>query len=104
MSQVTNEELPSLLIEIGQWAQVTFPDEGVAGKLIHLKEEVQELIDAPNDRDEWADCFLLLFDAARKQGLSFNDVANAINLKFQKNKLRTWTQDQPGVYHHVKAA
>jgi len=32
--------------------------------LLHLKDEVQELLDNPDDKMEWADCTLLLLDAA----------------------------------------
>lgn len=101
-SQITNDELPYLLQEIGAFAAKTFPKETVQGKLEHLQEEVVELRAEPDDMGEWADCFTLLFDAARQQGLTFNQIANAILAKYKKNKGRTWVENANGVYHHVK--
>lgn len=101
---IEDHELPALLREVGEWAQKTFPDESVKGKLLHLREEVDELLEAPGDEGEWADCFLLLFDAARKQGLAFNDVANMILRKYKKNRARKRKAEPDGVYHHVKEA
>ena len=55
--------------EIGKFSDEKF---GIrtnpAGPLNHLKEEVQELLDAigkENEEEEWADCLLLLIDAFR---------------------------------------
>ena len=94
--------MKELLSEIAVWAEQTFPNEGVTGKLAHLKEEIEELLDDPTNLDEWADCFLLLFDAARKQGIEYDDIAAAMRAKFERNKLRRWVEDMPGIYHHVR--
>jgi predicted house-cleaning noncanonical NTP pyrophosphatase (MazG superfamily) len=97
-----HENYPELMHEIGAWAAVTFPDYSVQGKLEHLEEEVLELMAQPDDLEEWADCFILLFDAARKKGLSHTDILSAIRAKHEKNKARKWAQSTNGVYHHIK--
>lgn len=66
------------------------PEErGCLGPLRHLQEEVKELIDNPNDKLEWADCFLLLLDAARRKGYSMDDLVTFANGKLAINKTRS---------------
>ena len=96
---VTFEEL---LRDTGEWADINLPNEDVVGKLTHLKEEVDEVLATPDDVEEWADCFMLLYDALRKQGLPFREVQTAMERKLEKNRLRVWEETSPGVYHHVK--
>lgn len=99
----TQPDLWSVLAAMGIWADATFPREGVAQKLEHLSEELTELRSDPCDLEEWADCFSLLFDAARKHKLSPEQITLSIRDKFEKNKLRKWDDGgQNGVYHHVK--
>lgn len=94
--------LRDLLIEIGEWAEKTFKSEDARGKILHLREEVDELLENLSDEEEWADCFLLLFDGARKQGFTFEQITELIYRKYQKNLTRTWKEEAGGVYHHVK--
>lgn len=70
--------------------------------LKHLLEEVQELIDNPDDEMEWADCFLLLLDAAWRKGYSVDDLRKFASRKLKINKKRTWTKRKDGVFKHVK--
>jgi predicted house-cleaning noncanonical NTP pyrophosphatase (MazG superfamily) len=67
-----------------------------------LQEEVKELIDNPNDEAEWADCFLLLLDAARRKGHSVDDLVKFANAKLEINKARSWKQNENGVFKHIK--
>lgn len=71
------------------------------GPLHHLKEEVQELIDNPKDEMEWADCFLLLLDAAWRNGHSLQDLLDFSERKLEINKNREWKLDKNGVYKHI---
>ena len=70
--------------------------------LIHLKEEVNELIENPNDEMEWADCFLLLLDAAWRKGYSVDNLVEFASKKLEINKKRTWKKRSDGVYKHVE--
>ena len=70
--------------------------------LKHLQEEVQELIDNPNDTMEWADCFLLLLDAAWRKGYTIDDLVEFSSQKLKINKKRKWDKKADGTYKHVK--
>ena len=72
------------------------------GPLRHLQEEVVELIENPDDHMEWADCFLLLLDAAWRKGHSVEDLFDFARQKLEINKKRTWAKKANGVYNHVK--
>lgn len=72
------------------------------GPLHHLQEEVRELIDNTNDKMEWADCFLLLLDAAWRKGYTIDDLVEFAKLKLEINKTRSWKKDKNGVYKHIK--
>ena len=91
------------------WSGQTFgfdypahPRAGV-GSLHHCAEEVQELIDDPSDKEEWADVFILLFDAASRRGIPFSDIMDWVEAKYEKNTKRKWGEpDENGVVHHIK--
>jgi len=89
---------------IGQWSEVTFDDASPVPKLHHLKREVDELLAEPYDRFEYADCLILLVDAARKAGLSADTLVETAFEKMEINKRRVWVEDDNGVSHHLVAA
>lgn len=66
-----------------------------------LQDEVKELIKNPKDQLEWADCFLLLTDAAARYGYSLTDLVKFGKKKLAINKKRTWKKMRNGVYQHV---
>ncbi len=107
--------------EITKWQKETFSKATPVSKLIHLagdksEGEVRELINAINDEDhlidhekmratkmEFADCFFLLFGAASAYGMSYQNIVDAIDDKFQINKARKWGKpDANGVVNHIK--
>ncbi|MEW6156768.1 MAG: dATP/dGTP pyrophosphohydrolase domain-containing protein [Verrucomicrobiota bacterium] len=94
--------LQQLQQEIGAWSEMTFDDETPLPKLHHLRQEVAELIAAPYDKTEYADCLILLIDAARKAGISAEELIRAADEKMEINRRRTWSEpDQNGVVHHL---
>ena len=70
--------------------------------LRHLAKEVKELLVSPNDPMEWADCFLLLLDAAQRQGFTVDDLTNFAIQKLAINKKRDWTKQPDGTFRHVE--
>jgi len=100
-----------LFEKIVAWQNKTFPGATAESKVHHLTEEVQELLsDIQNGATtddlelEFADCFLLLFGAAQKVNLDYNDLVNAIEKKFKINTERDWGKpDENGVVKHVKS-
>ena len=95
--------------EITEWQKETFKKATPLSKLAHLKQEIEELeTDLINDnkerRLEFADCFLLLFGAAQADGMSYEDIINCIDEKFQIVKKRKWGKpDKNGVVNHIKS-
>lgn len=76
-------------------------ERGCLGPLHHLKEEIQELILSPNDTMEWADCYLLLMDAARRNGFNTNDLLRFAEAKLTINQTRVWKKTENEVFKHI---
>lgn len=113
-------EVQKLMDDIHQWADKTFgPERTVEAPLHHLKKEAQEVIDeiyegkwtsaledtASRDKikEEFADCFILILNAASKYGMDFYDLMTEAETKMEKNKLRKWGKpDENGVVEHIR--
>lgn len=99
---------PSQFIIVTTWQSETFPKATALSKIHHLKQEIVELYsdiisDNKERRLEFADCFLLLFGAAKADGMSYEDIINAIDEKMNINFKRNWgTPDENGVVNHIK--
>lgn len=94
--------------QIKQWQEETFPNANPLSKIAHLKEEILEVEEAisnnlPSKKSEYADCFLLLFGAAASDGLTYDDICQAIDDKMEINKSRKWGKpNKLGVVNHIK--
>lgn len=107
------EKLQNLQDDIAKWSDLTFgSDDRSIGILNHLKEEVDEVIDAKNlfkqnptlinqkkMASEFADCLILILDAARKNQLNTNELIKAAKKKMDINKNRKWEQKNNKGYH-----
>lgn len=89
--------MEQLFKEINLWAEKTFPDQTVEGKLNHLRKEIDELdVEVLNDmfsdnaKEELADCFILLFSVGYRMGLTLEDLITEMNKKLEINKKRKW--------------
>jgi NTP pyrophosphatase (non-canonical NTP hydrolase) len=95
--------------EISAWQKQTFGQATPLSKIAHLAEELEELVEDlksknPERRLEFADCFFLLFGAAAAYGMTYQDICNAIQEKFEINKARKWgIPDENGVVKHIKS-
>ena len=84
-----------------EWSNNAFGlpcERGPQGPLKHLLLEVQEALDAPDDLEEYADCLILVLDAARRAGFSKDELIEASILKVRKNEKRQWPKtgsDEP---------
>lgn len=91
--------LNSMIDRCGAWAERNFPKSTPESICEHLRREVIELTERPNDSEEAADCILLLFHLAYKNNWNLEQ---AIIDKFEKNKARKWGRpDVQGVVEHV---
>lgn len=93
---------------ICKWQTETFRQATALSKILHLKQEIEELIieikfDGIDKKLEFADCFILLFGAASSEGMTYEDICNAIQEKFEINKTRKWGKaDKNGIVKHIK--
>lgn len=86
-------QLNALAADQSQWSQATFgtdAERGPLGALRHLEKEARETQEAPQDSEEYADCFLLILDAARRAGISPLQLIEAAQRKMVINRARTW--------------
>jgi NTP pyrophosphatase (non-canonical NTP hydrolase) len=120
------KKLQKLMDDIREWSDGTF---GEAQRTIpilhHLKKEVPEAIEAVRQKEkvehdasvgvgefyrksnkaalEFADCFMLILDAASHFGLSASDLLQVTKIKLEINKDRKWGKpDENGVVEHIK--
>jgi NTP pyrophosphatase (non-canonical NTP hydrolase) len=99
-----------LFEEITAWQKQTFKKATALSAAKHLQEETEELVSDLEDSalrgdtlNEYADCFMLLFGSARLFGLSYEQICEAINRKFEVNKVRKWGEvNEQGYVKHVE--
>jgi hypothetical protein len=78
--------------ELSEWSQKTFgsdEERGPIGSLRHLKLEAEEAIQS-GERDEYADCLILILDAARRGGFTCSDLIDEALKKLEVCKTRTY--------------
>lgn len=101
-------EFEDLASDHAAWSQATFgsdSERGPVGPLRHLEKEAREAAENPTDRSEYADCFLLILDAARRAGIKPRELVKAAQAKLEVNKRRTWPKSEPDMpVEHVEAA
>lgn len=87
------------------WARRTFPTTTVESTLKHLVRETGEVLKDPADIVEWADCYLLLMNAAAIAGHPVSAIVEAAKAKAAVNRSRKWgAPDADGVVEHVREA
>ena len=97
-----------LFKEVTDWQKETFKEIKTLPLLKHLSDEVDETYGAVlfhilDKHLEFADCFILLMGAAKADGMTYEDICNAISEKLEINKKRVWGEpDSNGVINHVK--
>ena len=74
-----------------QWSQRTFgPGTRLRGVINHIKEELEEVAEKPNDLTEWADIIILALDGASRQGFTGQQIIDAVRFKQSLNVARDW--------------
>lgn len=88
--------------QLAEWSQKTFgtdQERGPIGPLKHLAKEVKESLEKPSEVMEYADCLILVFDAARRAGFDREALRVAVNQKLKINLARKWpkptSSDEP---------
>ena len=92
-----------------EWTKKVFPKSTSRGALLHAKREIDETIaDIDNSVDnetkvtEYADIICCVISSADKEGISPEDIVNAMYNKLQVNKEREWKDNGDGSYSHIK--
>ena len=86
----------------GEWSDAQFGGQTLEGKLAHLVKETVELCGAPHDIMEYADCFMLLLDVARKANITADALLDAAYEKLAINRQRKWDKpNEDGSVEHV---
>lgn len=74
-----------------EWSEATFgPGRRTLGVLDHIRKELAEIEDAPDDVEEWVDVIILAFDGALRAGWNPQEIIDAIKAKQDKNERRSW--------------
>lgn len=77
--------------DLADWQEETFgPSSDISGVLAHIRKELVEVKESPDDLSEYADLIILTLDAARRRGFLGSEIVNAIYRKALVNKSRTW--------------
>lgn len=92
-----------LQANLREWTEKQFPTRNLHSILAHLHKEIAELEQKPDDMYEFADCFMLLFDAASFQNKRMSDIFIAIEQKLEINKKRKWGEpNSEGFTEHIR--
>lgn len=85
-----------------KWSIETFGKSSLESNIDHLRDELAEVIETPEDIEEWADVMLLYMNALSFAGHTMDDVLEAVHKKYEKNKKRKWGKpDERGVVKHI---
>ena len=83
-----------------------FPLATWQGSLIHAKEELDEIIDEPDDAKaviEYADVVMCVITSIYQHGFTLEQIAQGLKEKAEINKGRTWRFIEDGKYYkHIK--
>ena len=100
------DKFSDLVVDQAEWSQATFGSDivrGPIGALKHLEKEAREAQANPADPMEYADCLLLILDAARRAGIKPTQLVEHAQAKMKINRSREWPKpisDEP--VEHVR--
>ena len=96
-------DMNDLQNDLKAWTEKQFPTRNMGSITNHLMSEIGELLENPNDIMEFADCFMLLVDAASYQGIHMSDIWRAMGEKLEINKKRKWGEpNKQGFVEHIE--
>lgn len=74
-----------------KWSIDTFgPGMNTLGLLDHIRKELVEVEESPDDLEEWIDVIMLALDGAWRIGYSSEEISDMLVYKLNKNKMRKW--------------
>ena len=98
--RMATPSLESILDDVAEWADATFPTSTDATWAQHLRREATELAADPSNPAEMADVLMLLASIAARYRVN---LAEAVAAKMAINRTREWAPpDADGVVEHVR--
>lgn len=101
-------DIQQFIDDNNEWSVKTFGQCSAILPLNHLLKEVKEVNHAilfneskEDLKFEFADCFILLMQAAKKEGITFEEVFLSAVQKMNINKRRTWKKADDGTFKHI---
>lgn len=94
-----------MLNQMASWQRIQFPRTTTTGAANHLRKEIEELTDKPDDAEEWADILHLAIQGGTKAAGSLNKFMGVVGNKLDANmKKRDWPKlpDEQGIYEHKR--
>ena len=76
--------------QIAVSSQVFGPGDRTEGIIDHIKKELKEIQEDPNDLEEWIDVIALALDGAWRVGYFAEEITAALEAKLTKNTNRAW--------------
>jgi hypothetical protein len=96
-------DINDLQHDLKTWTEKQFPQRTTNSILAHLRKETTELEEDSQDIMEYADCMMLLLDAASYNGIHASDILRACYDKLEINKARKWGNvNSDGFVEHIK--
>jgi nucleoside 2-deoxyribosyltransferase len=91
VSSVPSLDLVSHLVRQAEFSERTFgPGRRTAGVIDHIRKELREIEQKPDDLSEWIDVVILGFDGAWRAGHWPSQIAAALRAKQARNEARKW--------------
>ena len=82
------------------------PGDRAKGVVAHIRKELIEIEENPQDLEEWIDVILLALDGAWRSGASPSDIVEKLEYKLTKNENRQWpdwrTMSTDDPIQHIK--
>jgi hypothetical protein len=87
MSEISAEDIQ----QQREWAVKTFGDgKRLQGNLKHIRKELREIEENPEDIVEWVDVVILAFDGAMRYGFTPEQIIETYKSKMAINYARSW--------------
>ena len=109
LSITPNSQFDAQLIDlVKDWNLEAYgPGKRTKGTLDHIRKELKEIEDHPDDPTEWVDVILLALNGLMRLGYNGEEIIGFIRAKMAKNALRDWPdwrgQDPDKAITHVKS-
>ena len=79
-----------------------FPKSQMKHNLIHMKGEIKEVLENPDDIEEWADIIICYMGGFGKTNHTLAELFESVDKKIDKNMKRKWKYNGRGLYSHIK--